>query len=138
MKKVGFEISSPDTESPLERKSHLPDKIPKRVQIDTGATKMIFQGSSPDEVALVKYANEANLELIERDRTSVQLKNPNGYYENYEILANFPFSSQSKKMSILVKQKETGKIIYYVKGAEIVMESMIKSNQRSTLLEFCD
>lgn len=76
--------------------------------------------------------------MIERDRTTVQLRNPNGYYENYEILANFPFSSQSKKMSILVKQRETGKIIYYVKGAEIVMEGMIKSNQRSTLLEFCD
>jgi phospholipid-translocating ATPase len=99
---------------------------------------MIFQGSSPDEVALVKYANESKLELIERDRTTVQLKNPNGYYENYEILANFPFSSQSKKMSILVKQRETGKIIYYVKGAEIVMEGMIKTSQRSTLLEFCD
>jgi len=28
-------------------------------------------------------------------------------------------------MSILVRQKETGKIIYYVKGAEIVIESMI-------------
>ena len=42
MKKVGFEISSPDTESPLERKSHVPDKIAKRVQIDTGASKMIF------------------------------------------------------------------------------------------------
>ena len=32
---------------------------------------MIFQGSSPDEGALVKYANQAKLELIERDRTTV-------------------------------------------------------------------
>jgi len=81
----------------------LPDVIPKKTGLDSGATKMIFQGSSPDEVALVKYANETKLELIERDRTSIQLRNPNGYYENYDILANFPFSSQSKKMSILVK-----------------------------------
>lgn len=49
--------------------------------------------------------------------------------ENYDILANFPFSSQSKKMSILVKQRETNKIIYYVKGAEIVMEGLMKKNQ---------
>lgn len=41
-------------------------------------------------------------------------------------------------MSILIRQKETGKTIYYVKGAEIVMESMINPSQRSTLLEFCD
>lgn len=41
MKRVGFEAASPS--SPNDpRKSHLPDRIPKRTQIDTGATKMIF------------------------------------------------------------------------------------------------
>ena len=44
---------------------------PKIKQIESGASKMIFQGSSPDEVALVKYANTTKLELIERDRTSI-------------------------------------------------------------------
>ena len=115
---------SPDRARP--RKSALGEAKNKRME--SGATKMIFQGSSPDEVALVKYAHASKLELIERDRTTVQLKNCQGIYENYEILANFPFSSQSKKMSILVRQKETGKIIYYVKGAEIVMEGMIRSS----------
>jgi phospholipid-translocating ATPase len=46
--------------------------------------------------------------------------------ENYDILANFPFSSESKKMSLLLRNRESGKIIYYAKGAEIVMESIIK------------
>lgn len=41
-------------------------------------------------------------------------------------------------MSVLVKQKETGKIIYYVKGAEIVMEGLMKVGQRALLLEFCE
>lgn len=59
-------------------------------------------------------------------------------FEIYDIIANFPFSSQSKKMSVLVKQRETGKIIYYAKGAEIVMEGIIRPNQRSLLLEFCE
>jgi len=31
-------------------------------------------------------------------------------------------------MSVLVKQRETGKVIYYVKGAEVVMESIMKQN----------
>lgn len=78
------------------------------------------------------------MNLIERDRTYVQIQNCQGIYENYEIIANFPFSSQSKKMSVLVKQKETGKIIYYVKGAEIVMEGLMKVGQRALLLEFCE
>lgn len=101
-------------------------------------TKMILQASSPDEVALVKYSNSIAMELIERDRTFVQLRNSKGIYENYDIIANFPFSSQSKKMSVLVKQRETGKIIYYVKGAEVVMEGLMKSTQRALLLEFCE
>ncbi len=63
----------------------------------------ILQASSPDEVALVKFAIEMNTKLIERDRTSVQIRNADGLTENYEILANFPFSSESKKMSILVR-----------------------------------
>ena len=29
-------------------------------------------------------------------------------------------------------------MIYYVKGAEIVMESMCKTSQRPLLLEFCE
>jgi len=41
-------------------------------------------------------------------------------------------------MSVLVKQKETGKIIYYVKGAEVVMEGLMKTGQRALLLEFCE
>ena len=56
-------------------------------------TKMILQASSPDEVALVEYSNSLGMELVERDRTSVQLRNPKGVYENYDILANFPFTS---------------------------------------------
>jgi len=31
-------------------------------------------------------------------------------------------------MSVLVRNKETQKIIYYVKGAEVVMEGIIQSN----------
>lgn len=59
----------------------------------TSETKMILQASSPDEVALVKYSNSLGMELIERDRSSVQIRNPKGIYENYDIIANFPFTS---------------------------------------------
>lgn len=76
--------------------------------------------------------------LLERDRTQIQIKNSDSKYENYEVLANFPFSSETKKMSILVRQKETGRVIYYVKGAEVVMETKVKPAQRAPLLEFCE
>lgn len=41
-------------------------------------------------------------------------------------------------MSVLVKSKETGRVIYFVKGAEVVMEHKIKPQARSALLEFCE
>lgn len=50
----------------------------------------------------------------------------------------FPFTSESKKMSVLMKSKETGRIIYFVKGAEVVMERFIRPQARSSLLEFCE
>jgi phospholipid-translocating ATPase len=75
---------------------------------------------------LVKFAIEMNTRLIERDRSQVVIKNADNILENYEILANFPFSSETKKMSILVRHKETGRYIYYVKGAEVVMEHKVR------------
>ena len=75
---------------------------------------------------MVKFAIEMNTRLIERDRTQVVIKNADNILENYEILANFPFSSETKKMSILVRHKETGRYIYYVKGAEVVMEHKVR------------
>ena len=63
----------------------------------------VLQASSPDEIALVKFAIEMSTRLVERDRTYVQIRNAIGNIENYEILANFPFTSETMKMSLLVK-----------------------------------
>lgn len=41
-------------------------------------------------------------------------------------------------MSVLLKQVETNKFIYFVKGAEIVVEGMIKPAARISLMEFCE
>jgi len=79
-----------------------------------------------------------NTKLIERDRLSVQIRNGDGIQEGYEILANFPFSSETKKMSILVKHKESGRYIYYIKGAEVVMAHKVRPSQRSPVLEYCE
>lgn len=81
---------------------------------------------------------DLNMKLYERDRQLVQMKNADHKVENYEVLANFPFSSETKKMSILVRCKESGRFIYYTKGAEIVMEHKVRPQQRAPLLEFCE
>lgn len=36
-------------------------------------------------------------------------------------MANFPFSSETKRMGIIIKHIETKRIILYLKGADMVM-----------------
>lgn len=97
-----------------------------------------MQASSPDEIALVKYGYQMNMKLYGRERTFVTLQNANYDLETYDIIANFPFTSESKKMSCLVKNRETGTYIHYTKGAEIVMENKITPGARPSLLEHCE
>ena len=97
-----------------------------------------YQASSPDEVALVKFAERINIVLSKRSQAQIQIINGDGKEENYEILANFPFSSDTKRMGILLKNVETNRIVFYLKGAEVVMEKKVQENSRAFLLETCE
>ena len=43
------------------------------------------------------------LTLVERDLTSIQLEGPNEHRLKYEILQVFPFTSESKRMGIILR-----------------------------------
>lgn len=58
----------------------------------------VYQASSPDEIALVKLAEELKMLLISREQQSMVIETPAGKKETYEILACFPFSSETKRM----------------------------------------
>lgn len=85
-----------------------------------------FQASSPDEIALVKFADSLGMKLIERDQNITEIENVAGKKERYTILANFPFSSDTKRMGIILQNEENGKIIFYLKGAEVVMKAKVR------------
>ena len=97
-----------------------------------------YQASSPDEIALVKFAVSLNMKLVERDQNKIVINNSAGYTETYEILANFPFSSETKRMGIILKHTKTGRIIFYLKGAETVMKNKVTPQKRVILDETCD
>ena len=61
------------------------------------------------------------MKLIERDQNLIVILNAQGNEERYDVLANFPFSSESKRMGIVLRHQETKRIIFYLKGAEVVM-----------------
>lgn len=53
-------------------------------------------------------------------------------------MANFPFSSDTKRMGIVLKHEETDKLIFYLKGAETVMKEKVKPSERVTIDEACE
>ena len=98
----------------------------------------VYQASSPDEIALVKFAESLNMKLLERDPHLIKIQNSAGNIEEYDILAVFPFSSETKKMGIVVRHKETNRIIFYLKGAEIVMGKKMSQSAEVNMNEACE
>merc|ERR1712079_505305 len=53
---------------------------------------------------------------------------PRGTTLGYDILQVFPFTSETKRMGIIVRDKSTGEIIFYMKGADVVMSTIVQYN----------
>ncbi|XP_072168686.1 probable phospholipid-transporting ATPase IIB [Diadema setosum] len=90
--------------------------------------KIVYQASSPDEVALVSWTETVNLTLVKRNLNSMVLRTPTGDLDDYSILQIFPFTSETKRMGIIVREEKTGQIIFYMKGADTVMNSIVQYN----------
>ncbi|XP_059974536.1 probable phospholipid-transporting ATPase IIB isoform X4 [Mesoplodon densirostris] len=87
-----------------------------------------YQASSPDEVALVQWTESVGLTLVNRDLTSMQLRTPSGQILTYCILQTFPFTSESKRMGVIVRDESTAEITFYMKGADVAMSSVVQYN----------
>lgn len=139
--KVNSSLASPDKkgsrleESPSKLQANEnSEKASKKVKKD----KKEFQASSPDEIALVQFAESLDMILLERDDAFIRIQDANGHEQQFEILENFPFSSETKRMGIIVRSPETGTIMFYLKGAEVVMEKKVRPEQRISLTESCE
>ncbi|XP_075389211.1 putative phospholipid-transporting ATPase IIB isoform X2 [Tenrec ecaudatus] len=87
-----------------------------------------YQASSPDEVALVQWTESVGLTLVSRDLASMQLKTPGGQILTYHVLQVFPFTSESKRMGIIVRDESTAEITFYMKGADVAMATIVQYN----------
>ncbi|XP_078337418.1 putative phospholipid-transporting ATPase IIA isoform X1 [Crassostrea virginica] len=90
--------------------------------------EVVYQASSPDEVALVTWTESVGLTLLKRDLNSMQLRTPSGSVVTYHILHIFPFTSETKRMGIIVKDEKSGEISFYMKGADVVMQTIVQYN----------
>lgn len=56
------------------------------------------------------------------------LRDPTGRLHDYQILAVFPFTSESKRMGIIVRETGTGDVTFVQKGADVVMTKIVQKN----------
>lgn len=87
-----------------------------------------YQASSPDEVAIVEWTESVGLTLVSRDRNSMTVRSRNGETVFFDILALFPFTSESKRMGIIIKDRDTGATTFVQKGADVVMSQIVQKN----------
>ncbi|KKA28055.1 hypothetical protein TD95_001546 [Thielaviopsis punctulata] len=106
-----------------------------------GEQVVAYQASSPDEIAIVRWTEAVGLRLAYRDRTSMVLESTdsNKTVVQVRILDIFPFTSEGKRMGIIVQFLESpasaadasldsGEIWFYQKGADTVMGAIVAAN----------
>ncbi|KAI5840221.1 phospholipid-translocating P-type ATPase [Morchella snyderi] len=90
-----------------------------------------YQAASPDELALVRAAQELGYITIDRQINKISIKTfPNGpmgepLIEDYEILEVIEFSSKRKRMSIIVRMPN-GKFCVFCKGADTTIIELLR------------
>lgn len=98
-----------------------------------------YQASSPDEIAIVRWTEAVGLRLSYRDRKSMTLDSSETGRPvvQVRILEVFPFTSDGKRMGIIVQFFErsgalpdisNGEIWFYQKGADTVMGPIVAAN----------
>lgn len=96
-----------------------------------------YQASSPDEVAIVKWTEHVGLTLFNRDVNTIQLRvDATGEVLYFDILNIFPFTSETKRMGIIVRNRQNQEITFFEKGADAVMARIVQYND--WLDEECD
>ncbi|KAJ7993027.1 hypothetical protein DPEC_G00268180 [Dallia pectoralis] len=79
----------------------------------------VYQAASPDEEALVGAARELGWVFLSRTRDSLTI-NELGLKRHYHLLSILDFTSQRRRMSVLVREPEGG-LKLYCKGADLVI-----------------
>lgn len=99
-----------------------------------------YQASSPDEIAIVRWTESVGLRLTYRDRKGMILESTETGLPvvQVRILDIFPFTSEGKRMGVIVQFYEhaqsripdlgSGEIWFYQKGADTVMGSIVAAN----------
>jgi phospholipid-transporting ATPase len=80
-----------------------------------------FQASSPDELALLEGTKKLGVTFTARTSESARLKSIGGALKSFQIKAIIEFTSERKRMSVILFDPESEKYYIVTKGADSVV-----------------
>lgn len=89
-----------------------------------------YQGPSPDEITLVDAAKAMGFEF-ERSNQNKTIMKIRGVEKSYDLLEVFPFNSDRKRMSIVIRDGNYIKL--YTKGADSIIKARLSPDQKLNL-----
>ena len=92
-----------------------------------------YQSSSPDEKALVCFARSQGYILTNRALDDTITLEINGEEKYFKLLNTLEYSSERKRMSVVIKTP-SNRYIVYTKGADSMIESLLSGEERASKL----
>ena len=95
-----------------------------------------YNGMSPDDIELVKIASNQGYTLVKSPNDIKRIKYGDSEKPiDYQILNIISFTSDRKRMSIIIKDKSRN-IIMYIKGADSEIKKRLSSNSNKKYLNY--
>lgn len=94
-----------------------------------------YQSTSPDELALVQGSADMGILLCSKEDNRLKLKLRSGLVQTWEILAEIAFTSERRRMSVIVREVGSRKVSLFTKGADSVMFPLLEQKQDLTQVE---
>jgi phospholipid-transporting ATPase len=90
--------------------------------------EIIYNASSPDELALINFARFAGVEYQGIDPDNFMHISFRGMEFKYRLLQTLEFTSARKRMSVIL-ETEKGELLLYCKGADSILLERMKKDK---------
>ncbi|KRX02568.1 P-type ATPase, cytoplasmic domain N [Pseudocohnilembus persalinus] len=89
-----------------------------------------YSGNSPDEISLVDTAKHLGFVFLGSSSSTMTI-NILGQQKEVDLLQSFEFDSDRKRMSVIIRDRETNTIKMYTKGADSIILQRLAPQQQN-------
>ena len=101
-------------------------------------SEIIYKAQSPDEAALVSAAKNFGFAFKGGDQETLHLELPNGEERSFDLLHILDFDNDRKMMSVIIRHRDSGQIVIYVKGADTSVYNRLQDGDKKHKNETTD